>query len=130
MKGRIDLTMITAHGDIKSQLESLIFKGFVSQHGATKLGDLIRYLKAIQRRLEKLPVDPNRDRLCVLELEKVALAYKKLVNKTPQGMPIPKDVSVIFWMQQEFRVSLFAQTLGTPYPISAKRVLNAIKEVE
>ena len=37
MKGRVDLTMITAHGDIKSQLESLIFKGFVSQHGADKL---------------------------------------------------------------------------------------------
>ena len=39
--------------------------------------DLIRYLKAIQKRLEKLPVDPNRDRLCVLELEKVAQEYKK-----------------------------------------------------
>ena len=130
MKGRVDLTMITAHGDIKSQLESLIFKGFVSQHGADKLGDLIRYLKAIQKRLEKLPVDPNRDRLCVLELEKVAQEYKKLTNKTPKGMPLPTDVEAIFWMQQELRVSLFAQTLGTPYPISAKRVLNAIKEIE
>ncbi|MGE6447880.1 ATP-dependent RNA helicase HrpA [Pseudoalteromonas tetraodonis] len=130
MKGRVDLTMITAHGDMKSQLESLIFKGFVSQHGADKLGDLIRYLKAIQKRLEKLPVDPNRDRLCVLELEKVAQEYKKLTNKTPKGMPLPDDVEAIFWMQQELRVSLFAQTLGTPYPISAKRVLNAIKEIE
>jgi len=130
MKGRVDLTMITAHGDIKSQLESLIFKGFVSQHGADKLGDLIRYLKAIQKRLEKLPVDPNRDRLCVLELEKVAQEYKKLTNKTPKGMPLPDDVEAIFWMQQELRVSLFAQTLGTPYPISTKRVLNAIKEIE
>ena len=130
MKGRVDLTMITAHGDIKSQLESLIFKGFVSQHGATKLTDLIRYLKAIQKRLEKLPVDPNRDRLCVLELDKVATEYKKLTNKIPKGMPIPSDIEAIFWMQQEFRVSLFAQTLGTPYPISSKRILNAIKEIE
>ncbi len=130
MKGRVDLTMITAHGDIKSQLESLIFKGFVSQHRAEKLGDLIRYLKAIQKRLEKLPVDPNRDRLCMLELEKVSQEYKKLTNKTPKGMPLPTDVEAIFWMQQELRVSLFAQTLGTPYPISAKRVLNAIKEIE
>ena len=130
MKGRVDLTMITAHGDIKSQLESLIFKGFVSQHGATKLTDLIRYLKAIQKRLEKLPVDPNRDRLCVLELDKVANEYKKLTNKIPKGMPIPSDIEAIFWMQQEFRVSLFAQTLGTPYPISSKRILNAIKEIE
>lgn len=130
MKGRVDLTMITAHGDIKSQLESLIFKGFVSQHGAHKLADLIRYLKAIQKRLEKLPVDPNRDRLCVLELDKVAGEYKKLTNRTPKGMPIPPEVEAIFWMQQELRVSLFAQTLGTPYPISSKRILNAIKEID
>ena len=130
MKGRVDLTMITAHGDIKSQLQSLVFKGFVSQHGAAKMTDLIRYLKAIERRLEKLPVDPNRDRLCVLELEKVAEQYQKLANKIPKGMPIPEEISAIFWMQQELRVSLFAQTLGTPYPVSAKRVLNAIKECE
>nr|WP_290442633.1 ATP-dependent RNA helicase HrpA [Pseudoalteromonas sp. Ps84H-4] len=130
MKGRVDLTMITAHGDIKSQLQSLVFKGFVSQHGAAKMMDLIRYLKAIERRLEKLPVDPNRDRLCVLELEKVAEQYQKLTNKIPKGMPVPEEISNIFWMQQELRVSLFAQTLGTPYPVSAKRVLNAIKESE
>ncbi|WP_217874438.1 ATP-dependent RNA helicase HrpA [Pseudoalteromonas shioyasakiensis] len=130
MKGRVDLTMITAHGDIKSQLQSLVFKGFVSQHGAAKMTDLIRYLKAIERRLEKLPVDPNRDRLCVLELEKVAEQYQKLANKIPKGMPTPEEISAIFWMQQELRVSLFAQTLGTPYPVSAKRVLNAIKECE
>ena len=102
----------------------------MSQHGATKLADLIRYLKAIQKRLDKLPVDPNRDRLCVLELEKVAQEYKKLVNKTPKGLPLPADVKAIFWMQQELRVSLFAQTLGTPFPISSKRILNAIKEIE
>ncbi|KZY52383.1 ATP-dependent RNA helicase HrpA, partial [Pseudoalteromonas shioyasakiensis] len=85
MKGRVDLTMITAHGDIKSQLQSLVFKGFVSQHGAAKMTDLIRYLKAIERRLEKLPVDPNRDRLCVLELDKVAEQYQKLASKIPKG---------------------------------------------
>lgn len=130
MKGRVDLTMITAHGDIKAQLQSLVFKGFVSQHGAAKMTDLIRYLKAIERRLEKLPVDPNRDRLCVLELEKVAEQYQKLANKIPKGMPIPQEIVTLFWMQQELRVSLFAQTLGTPYPVSAKRVLNAIKESE
>ncbi|MBE0378393.1 ATP-dependent RNA helicase HrpA [Pseudoalteromonas prydzensis] len=130
MKGRVDLTMITAHGDIKSQLESLIFKGFVSSHGADKLSDLIRYLKAIEKRLEKLPVDPNRDRLCVLELDKVAQEYQKLLKKVLTGMPVPQQLQDIFWMQQELRVSLFAQTLGTPYPISAKRVLNALQEID
>ncbi|MGB1292919.1 MAG: DUF3418 domain-containing protein, partial [Pseudoalteromonas sp.] len=130
MKGRVDLTMITAHGDVKSQLESLVFKGFVSSHGAEKLSDLIRYLKAIEKRLEKLPVDPNRDRLCVLELDKVAQEYQKQLNKVAPGLPVPQMLIDIFWMQQELRVSLFAQTLGTPYPISAKRILNALKECE
>lgn len=80
--------------------------------------------------MEKLPVDPNRDRLCVLELEKVAEAYQKVISRIPKGLPIPDNVQAIFWMQQELRVSLFAQTLGTPYPISAKRVMNALKECE
>ncbi|CCQ12365.1 ATP-dependent helicase HrpA [Pseudoalteromonas luteoviolacea B = ATCC 29581] len=130
MKGKVDLTMITAHGDIKSQLERLIFKGFVSHHGAQKITDLLRYFKAIEKRLEKLPIDPNRDRLCTLELDKVADAFATLKAKVPSGMPFPKVIDDIFWMQEELRVSLFAQTLGTAYPISAKRILNAIKEAE
>lgn len=130
MKGPVDLTMITAHGDVKSQLQRLVFKGFVSDHGADKLEDLLRYMKAIEKRLEKLPVDPNRDRLCVLELEKVSQAYQKEVSRVPKGLPLPEALLHIFWMQEELRVSLFAQTLGTPYPISAKRVMNALKECE
>ncbi|KAF7773980.1 ATP-dependent helicase HrpA [Pseudoalteromonas citrea] len=130
MKGPVDLTMITAHGDVKSQLQRLVFKGFVSDHGADKLEDLLRYMKAIEKRLEKLPVDPNRDRLCVLELEKVSEAYQKEVSRVPKGLPLPEALLHIFWMQEELRVSLFAQTLGTPYPISAKRVMNALKECE
>jgi ATP-dependent helicase HrpA len=130
MKGPVDLTMITAHGDVKSQLNRLIFRGFVSEHGADKLEDLLRYMKAIEKRLEKLPVDPNRDRLCVLELEKVNQAYQKEVSKVPKGLPLPITLQHIFWMQEELRVSLFAQTLGTPYPISAKRIMNALKECD
>ncbi|MBE0367500.1 ATP-dependent RNA helicase HrpA [Pseudoalteromonas aurantia] len=130
MKGSIDLTMITAHGDVKSQLQRLVFKGFVSSHGSEKLDDLLRYMKAIEKRLEKLPVDPNRDRLCVLELEKVAQVYNKAQSRIPKGLPIPEELIHIFWMQEELRVSLFAQTLGTPYPISAKRIMNALKECE
>jgi ATP-dependent helicase HrpA len=87
-------------------------------------------MKAIERRLEKLPVDPNRDRLCTLELDKVAQEYQRKLAKIPNGLPVPKELENIFWMQQELRVSLFAQTLGTSYAISAKRVLNALKKCD
>ncbi len=130
LKGKVDLTMITAHGDIKAQLESLVFKGFVTAHGAAKLPDTVRYLQAIEKRLEKLPVDPHRDKLCQLDVEKVQAAYDSLLSKQPKGMPLTQAVANVFWMIQELRVSLYAQTLKTPYPISAKRVLNAIKELE
>jgi len=62
--------------------------------------------------------------------KKLGKENKKKENKTPKGMPIQKKVESIFWMQVELRVFLFAQTLVTPYLISAKRVLNAIKEIE
>ncbi len=48
----------------------------------------------------------------------------------PKGQPVPVEVSDIRWMLEELRVSFFAQTLGTPYPISDKRVLQAIHGVK
>ena len=69
MKGRVDLIMITAHGDIKSQLESLIFKGFVLQTGEAGLSDWNRYLKGLLVRCEKLKIDLNRDRINQIEIE-------------------------------------------------------------
>lgn len=107
----------------------MIFKGFISSFGAQKIKDLIRYFNAVDRRLEKLRIDPNRDRLCILELDKVEQLYKAEVKKVPKGVKMPQALEDIFWMQQELRVSFFAQTLGTPYPVSAKRVINAIKEL-
>ncbi|MGL5336511.1 MAG: DUF3418 domain-containing protein, partial [Enterovibrio sp.] len=63
LKGRVDFTLAFAMSDIKAQLDGLIFKGFVAKSGWQRLADIERYLNAIERRLEKLPIDPNRDRL-------------------------------------------------------------------
>ncbi|MFC5077575.1 ATP-dependent RNA helicase HrpB [Vibrio thalassae] len=126
LKGRVDLTMAFALSDIKAQIEGLIFKGFATECGWKRLPDILRYLKAIEKRMEKLPIDPNRDRMHMLKVESVAQDYKELLNKIPKGMKIPENVKEIRWMLEELRVSYFAQQLGTPYPVSDKRVLNAI----
>jgi ATP-dependent helicase HrpA len=76
--------------------------------------------------MEKLPIDPNKDRLHMLKIESVYNAYKELLNKIPKGAPVPDSVKEIRWMLEELRVSYFAQQLGTPYPVSDKRVKNAI----
>ncbi|KJG34916.1 ATP-dependent helicase HrpA [Photobacterium angustum] len=128
LKGRIDLNMAFAMSDIKAQIESLIFKGFATECGWKRLPDILRYMRAIERRMEKMPIDPNKDRVHILKIESVVNEYKELLNKIPKGQPVPDKVKEIRWMIEELRVSYFAQQLGTPYPVSDKRVRNAINE--
>ncbi len=129
LKGNMGLSMIQAHGDIKEQVSKMVFKGFVTASGIQRLDDMIRYLNAILRRLEKLPIDPNQDRLKMLEVEKAENAYQQLLSKQRSDLPKPKDLLETRWMIEELRVSLFAQNLRTAYPISVKRILNHLKEL-
>ncbi|EGR0890566.1 ATP-dependent RNA helicase HrpA [Vibrio cholerae] len=127
LKGKVDFTIAFALSDVKAQIEGLIFSGFATECGWKRLPDILRYMRAIERRMEKLPVDPNKDRLHMLKIESVANKYKELLNKIPKGMAIPDNVREIRWMLEELRVSYFAQQLGTPYPVSDKRIINAIE---
>ena len=129
LKGKVSLDMIQANAYIKAHLESLIYKDFVSEVGYEKLDDLLRYVKALEIRHEKLKSDAGKDRQIQIELDKVYESYDGLLKRLPKGFPIPADVEEIYWMIEELRVSLFAQQLGTKYPISAKRVKQAINEV-
>ncbi|GAA0285893.1 ATP-dependent RNA helicase HrpA [Psychrosphaera haliotis] len=129
LKGKVSLDMIQANAYIKAHLESLIYKDFVSEVGYEKLDDLLRYVKALEIRHEKLKSDAGKDRQIQIELDKVYESYDGLLKRLPKGFPIPVDVEEIYWMIEELRVSLFAQQLGTKYPISAKRVKQAINEV-
>ncbi|PNH79433.1 ATP-dependent RNA helicase HrpA [Vibrio diazotrophicus] len=126
LKGKVDFTMAFALSDVKAQIEGLIFKGFATECGWKRLPDILRYMKAIERRLEKLPIDPNKDRLHMLKVESIRNDYKELLNKVPKGIALPENIKEVRWMIEELRVSFFAQQLGTPYPVSDKRVKNAI----
>ncbi len=129
MKGKVSLNVIQSHGDIKQQLEQLVFKGFVTASGFQRLDDISRYLQAMLRRLEKLPIDPNQDRLKMIEIEKAQSALENTIAKQRKDQPIAQDLLDTRWMIEELKVSLFAQNLKTPYPISVKRVLNHIKSL-
>jgi len=129
LKGRMSLDVIQAQADIKEQLNSLVFKGFVTTSGHQRLDDIARYLQAMLRRMEKLPVDTNQDRLKMIEIAKVNDAYQSLLAKQSNSKVIGDEVLAVRWMMEELRVSVFAQNLKTAYPVSAKRILNHLKAI-
>ncbi|MCP3127016.1 ATP-dependent RNA helicase HrpA [Shewanella sp. KJ2020] len=128
LKGKINLDIAFAMSDIQSQLDKLVFKGFVEACGWNRLADVARYLKAIETRIDKLPVDPTRDRLHMQSINKVQDALAAQLAKVPRSVPTPPALIEARWMIEEYRVSCFAQVLGTAYPISEKRILNHIQQ--
>ena len=127
LKGKMDFTMAFALSDMKSQISGLIYQGFVQKSGYARLPDLFRYLQAIDKRMDKLAQDVNRDRAAMLRVEQVQQAYQQLLAKLPKSKPISDEVAEIRYMIEELRVSLFAQQLGTKYQVSDKRILNIIE---
>lgn len=129
LKGRVDIQLAVSLADVKSQLSRLIYKGFVTGNGWQRLPDVTRYLQAIERRLEKLPQDPQRDRVLTQKIDYIQNQYQQLLMKLSSVDRIQPDVIEIRWMFEELRVSYFAQQLGTAYTISDKRILQAIEQV-
>lgn len=129
LKGKMDFTMAFALSDIKSQLAGLVYQGFVQKSSYDRLPDLQRYLQAIDKRIDKLAQDVNRDRAAMLRVEQVQQAYQQLLAKLPKSKPISDEIAEIRYMIEELRVSLFAQQLGTKYHVSDKRVLNLITNI-
>jgi ATP-dependent helicase HrpA len=100
-----------ARRDVQRQLGRLVHPGFITSAGVARLDDVVRYLRAAARRLDRLPdaVAADRDRMSTIhELEQLWRAH----GSDPE----------IGWLLEELRVAQFAQGLGTREPVSAKRV--------
>jgi ATP-dependent helicase HrpA len=115
-----------AFADLREQFAGLIYPGFVARTGATRLPDLIRYLRAMVRRLEKLPGEQARDAERMAAVHRMSDEYAKALAGLPAEAREDSDVVAVRWMIEELRVNLFAQVLGTPGPVSEKRILTAL----
>jgi ATP-dependent helicase HrpA len=116
-----------AIADVRGQLDRLLPSRFVTRTGAAQLSDLARYLTAIQRRLAQLPQAGNADRERMARVHAVQDSYQKLVEALPSARWAAADVGDIARQIEELRVSLWAQQLGTPRPISEQRIYRAIQ---
>ncbi|WP_094288235.1 ATP-dependent RNA helicase HrpA [Mycobacterium lehmannii] len=118
-----------AIADIRAQLDRLLPRGFVAATGAAHLADLTRYLLAIGRRLERLPQAPAADRERMDRVHAVEDAYDELVRALSSARAAGADIRDIGRQIEELRVSLWAQQLGTPRPVSEQRIYRAIDAV-
>ncbi len=117
-------SLSAALDDIRAQRDRLYYRGFVTETGLARLPDLARYLRAARHRLQKLTDAPYRDDELMVQLHQLEATYRNArATASPEAASRLDEVR---WMLEELRVSYFAQTLGTKYPISEKRVLRAL----
>ncbi|MDR6988910.1 ATP-dependent helicase HrpA [Paenarthrobacter nitroguajacolicus] len=128
LKSNASLPLISALNDMKSQLEQLVFPGFVAQTGYAQLSQLPRYLQAIEKRLEKLPGNVQRDSLNMAIVQALEDDYDDAVSALLPGRRAGAELTRVRWMIEELRVSLFAVELGTAYSVSEKRIRTALNQ--
>ncbi|HEY2591034.1 MAG TPA: DUF3418 domain-containing protein [Steroidobacteraceae bacterium] len=109
----------SAVADVDAQLAALMPSEFIATTPEPWLAQLPRYLKAIARRLERLPGHERRDAELARRIAPFAAAWRKLARSAERAPPAAQHFR---WMLEEFRVSLFAQDLGTRMPVSEKRL--------
>ncbi|GAB3100238.1 ATP-dependent RNA helicase HrpA [Pseudomaricurvus hydrocarbonicus] len=117
------LAIAVAAGDINQQLQRLIYPGFLFQTPQKWLQQYPRYLKAISLRLEKAPTQIQKDKVWTAEVDGLWEPWQQKLDKDGEAASYANEKLVQYrWMLEEYRVSLFAQTLKTLMPVSEKRL--------
>jgi ATP-dependent helicase HrpA len=111
--------------DLKRQLDALVFPGFLHAVGFEHLQHYPRYLEAMRRRIEKLPNAPERDEQHARELGRYVQQLQARSERDRAAGASDPAVEAFRWLLEEQRVSLFAQELKTPHPVSYKRLAKA-----
>jgi ATP-dependent helicase HrpA len=115
--------------DVRAQLDGLVFRGVLGRTPYERLKDYPRYLRAAEQRLDRLLHAAARDRERMQELAPLARRWaERAAAMHAAGRRDPR-LEEIRWMLEELRVSLFAQQLGTAYPVSIKRIEGRWKEL-
>lgn len=130
LKGKISFDRALAMGDIKQHLNHLLSPGFMQQATTEWLSHYPRYLNAIEIRLEKLPARVNRDLAWTEELNLLWQKYSTRLEVHQQHKIVDVNLQQFRWMMEEYRVSLFAQQLGTRFPVSDKRLRKLWSEIQ
>ncbi len=120
------LQVLASLTDVKEHLGRLVRPGFVTDTGLTRLPDVQRYLRALVRRLEVLATDPQKDAQHLWQVQDLQRELETALAAVAPDSTGREALAEVRWMVEELRVSLFAQSIGTPRPVSPQRIRKAI----
>ena len=110
---------------MRQRLQTLLAAGFATRTPWAQWPRLPIYLKAMTLRLEKYSGNPSRDAAREADIQELEQMWQEKTDSlVKQGQPVSDDLAAFRWMIEELRVSLFAQELKAPYPVSVKRLLK------
>ncbi|GAA0477063.1 ATP-dependent helicase [Paractinoplanes deccanensis] len=127
LKSLRDPALLPALADIRQQLKGLVHAGFVTETGWRQLHHMPRYLRGIVYRLDRLGSTLARDRQLMAQIHEIESEYREL--RADLGGAAVEQLREIRWMIEELRINFFAQSLGTAYPISDKRIFKAMDQL-
>lgn len=126
IKTQNSLALLGPLNDIRTQLSGLLHPGFVSAAGVERLAHFPRYLEGMLDRLKTLTNEPGKDRARMTEFERMA----KVFEDAGGTIPLPADAAPalveVRWLLEEYRISVFAQRLGTAQPVSPQRITKVL----
>jgi ATP-dependent helicase HrpA len=115
--------------DMQHQLGRLVYRGFLQHVADERLSDYPRYLQGLLKRVEKLSHAAARDQQRMAEMAELQQRWEQWDQQCRESGRVDDRIEEIRWGLEELRISLFAQELGTAYPVSVKRLLKRIKEM-
>ncbi|MDT0203786.1 ATP-dependent RNA helicase HrpA [Nocardioides sp. AE5] len=130
LSGRTEMTTLAALADMRAQLDRLVRRGFIAEAGARQLREIPRYLAAIEARRDRLEAQLMKDRQLMDQIGDLQDAWLHRIEALPEGRPPGAHLRQVRWMLEEYRVSLWAQQLGTAQSVSDARIRKALTQRE
>jgi len=113
--------------DMRSQLEDLMYAGFLADIQAERLQDYPRYLKSMQIRLDALELDPTRD---ASRMAEITPWWERYLAHLAEGGWYTAELDQYRWLIEEYRVQVFSQKLGTRHKVSPARLEQSWKQIQ
>jgi ATP-dependent helicase HrpA len=122
VNGQLEQKRPDVYDDLSTQLDDLVYPGFLAELPPGRLKHYSRYLRAIEERLVQLAGNPVRDQQ---RMETLGPWWARYLDALERGCPYDEHLDAFRWLVEEYRVSLFAQKLGTAQKVSEKRLADA-----